>query len=185
MTAKPRSPDVVAEVVARVLATGATEFEVEYKDGEELVVAFNGAVGVGVAAFRSGSADAQELRRQLYALKKKKRKITHAGVEYALRVEIFDSFGEDAFRGTITKSKGKESMPKRIVRLEGELWRIRPDHGELDAAEQQELRDYFDEIRMPYRLQHGRLCVPGSISWEALYERLEHFYDGRAEVYPF
>jgi len=76
-------------------------------------------------------------------------------------------------------------MRNRIVRLEGDLWRIRPDQGELDAAEQQELRDYFDEIRMAYRIEHGQLCVPGSIPWETLYERLEHFYDGRAEVYPF
>ena len=53
------------------------------------------------------------------------------------------------------------------------------------AAEQQELRDYFDDIGMAYRIEHRRLCVPGSISWETLYERLEHFYDGRAEVYPF
>ncbi len=76
-------------------------------------------------------------------------------------------------------------MTKRIVRLEENLWRIRPEQGELDAVEQQELRDYFDEIRMPYRLRGGGACVLGSISWEALYERLEHFYAGRAEVYPF
>lgn len=76
-------------------------------------------------------------------------------------------------------------MPKRIVRLEGNLWRIRSDHGELDTAEQQELRDFFDKIRIPYGLEHGRPCVPGSISWESLYEALDHFYTGRAEIYPF
>ena len=102
--AMTRNPDVLTQIVARVLAAGATEFEVEYKDGEEHVVAFNGALGVGVAAFRSDSEDAQELRRQLYALKKKRRKIIHAGVEYVLRVTTFDSFGEVAFRGTITRS---------------------------------------------------------------------------------
>ncbi|MBX3734214.1 MAG: hypothetical protein KF791_16685 [Verrucomicrobiae bacterium] len=79
----------------------------------------------------------------------------------------------------------RTTLPHRIVRLEGELWRIRPDGGELDAAEQQELRDYFDEVRLPYRIEHGRLCVPGTITWQALCERLEHFYDGRAEIYPF
>jgi hypothetical protein len=68
------------------------------------VFAFNGAVGVGVAAFPSDSDDAQELRRQLYAVKKKHRRISHAGVEYTLRVKVFDSFGESAFRGTITRS---------------------------------------------------------------------------------
>lgn len=80
---------------------------------------------------------------------------------------------------------GKALMSKRIVRLEGDVWRIRPEQGELEAAEQQELRDYFDEIRMPYRLHGGGACVLGSISWETLSEILEHFYDGRAEVYPF
>ena len=104
MIAMARNPDVLAEVVARVLAAGATEFEVEYKDGEEHVVAFSGAAGVGVAAFCSDSDDAQELRRQLYALNKKRRKIIHAGVECGLRVKIFDSFGEDAFRCTIIRS---------------------------------------------------------------------------------
>ena len=104
MVAVARNPDVLAEVVARVLAAGATEFEVEYKDHEEHVVAFSGAVGVGVATFRSDSEDAHELRSQLYALKKKRRKIIRAGVEYRLSVKIFDSFGEDAFRVTITGS---------------------------------------------------------------------------------
>ena len=104
MVALIRNPDVLAELVGRVLAAGATEFEMEYKDGEELVVAFSGAVGFGVAAFPSGSEDAQELRRQLYAVSKKRRKLLHAGLEYELRVKIFDSFGEDAFRATITRS---------------------------------------------------------------------------------
>ena len=104
MVAVARNPDVLAEVVAFVLSTGATEFEVEYKDGEEQVVAFRGTVGVGVTAFRSDSDAAQELRRQLYALNKKRRKIIHAGIEYVLRVKVFDSFGEDAFRVTIARS---------------------------------------------------------------------------------
>lgn len=104
MVAIARNPDVLAEVVARVLSTGATEFEMEYEDGEEHVVAFCGAAGVRVAAFRSDSDDAQELRRRLSALEKKRRKIIHAGIEYALRVKVFDSFGEDAFRVTITRS---------------------------------------------------------------------------------
>jgi hypothetical protein len=79
----------------------------------------------------------------------------------------------------------KKALPNRIVRLEGDLWRICPDQGELDAVETQELREYFNEIRLPYRIEHGRLGVSGSISWKTLYERLAHFYDGRAEVFPF
>ena len=79
----------------------------------------------------------------------------------------------------------KKTLSPRVVRLEGKLWRIRPDRGELDAAEQQELRDYFGEVGLPYRIEQGRLCVPESISWATLSERLEHFYAGRAEIYPF
>ena len=80
---------------------------------------------------------------------------------------------------------GKEPMPNRIVRLEENLWRIRPDEGELAPDEQKELQAYFDEIRMPYGFERGRLCVPGSVSWESIYEVLQHFYEGRAEVFPF
>jgi len=76
-------------------------------------------------------------------------------------------------------------MQKRIVRLEGNLWRIRSEQGEWDAAEQQELRMFFDEIRIPCGLEDGTPCVPSSISWESLYEAPDHFYTGRAEVYPF
>lgn len=104
MVAIPRNPDVLAEVVARVLATGTTQFEVEYKDREEHVVAFSGAVGVGVVVFPADSGDARELRRQLYAVKNKSRKMIHAGSGVWAACEIFDSFGEDAFRVSITRS---------------------------------------------------------------------------------
>jgi len=103
MVTKARNADVLAEVVGRVLAAGATEFEVEYKDGEELVMACSGALGVGVAALRSGSNDAQKLRRQLHALKRKRGKVIHAGVEYVVSVTTFDSFGEEVYRGTIVR----------------------------------------------------------------------------------
>jgi hypothetical protein len=45
------------------------------------------------------------LRAQLYRLEKKSRQIEMDGVDYLLRSEIFDSFGEDAFRVTITPAK--------------------------------------------------------------------------------
>lgn len=64
-------------------------------------MAFSKGAGVGVSAFRSDSDDAQELRKQLYALKKKHRKMVHAGVEYVLRVKIFDSFGEDGLESQL------------------------------------------------------------------------------------
>lgn len=76
-------------------------------------------------------------------------------------------------------------MDTRIIRIEGEFWRIRTDTGELSESEQNELKEYFDEIKMPYRIIAGRLCVSGAVDREAIFERMEHFYEGRAEVYPF
>ena len=76
-------------------------------------------------------------------------------------------------------------MEKRIVRLEDNALHIRTDPGELSDSERAELVEYFDEIKLPYRLVDGRLCIPGEVDMQSVFERLEHFYDGRAEVLPF
>src|SRR6478609_6319453 len=93
--------DILADIVAQVLSAGATEFEVAYKDGQEEIFAMKGPVGFGIVSLRSSTDEAKELRAQLYALKKKRRKIKIHGVDYLLLGEIFDSFGEDAFRVSI------------------------------------------------------------------------------------
>lgn len=97
--------DILTDIVARVLSAGATEFEVEYKDRHEEVCAMRGPIGFRIASLPSASPPAKELRSQLYDLKKKRKKITIDGASYSLRVEVFDSFGEDAFRVTITPTK--------------------------------------------------------------------------------
>lgn len=76
-------------------------------------------------------------------------------------------------------------MDKRIIRLEENLWRIRTDAGELPETERMELIEYFDEIKLPYRIVGDCICIVGEIDREAVFERMEHFYDGRAEVFPF
>ena len=76
-------------------------------------------------------------------------------------------------------------MDKRIIRLEDDFWKIRTDIGELSESEKKELKEYFDEIRMPYRIINGRLCVSAGVDKASIFEMMEHFYEGRAEVYPF
>ena len=98
-------PDILTSIVVQVLAAGATEFEVEYKDGQEEVCVMRGPIGFGIASLKSASEEAKELRAQLYAIKKKRRKIEIDGVDHCLGVEIFDSFGEDAFRVSIAPGK--------------------------------------------------------------------------------
>ena len=76
-------------------------------------------------------------------------------------------------------------MEKRIVRVEDGFWRIRTELDEITAQEQNDLIEYFNEIRFPYQIISKRLCVPDAMRWADIRERLEHFYDGWAEVYPF
>lgn len=76
-------------------------------------------------------------------------------------------------------------MESRVVRKEEELWCIRTDDGELEAAEQEELKEYLGEVGMPFQIRSGRIRIPGTVAWETVFERLEFFYDGRAQVYPF
>lgn len=74
-------------------------------------------------------------------------------------------------------------MDTRIVRLENHFWRIRSPEGALAAGEQQELKAFFDEARLPYQLFDHAPCIPEAVTWEIVYELLEQFYDGRARVY--
>jgi len=76
-------------------------------------------------------------------------------------------------------------VEKRIIRFEDDMWRIRTDVGDLPKSERSELIEYFDEIRLSYRLVGGRLCIVGEIDRETVFEIMEHFYDGRADVLPF
>lgn len=98
------NPTVLESIVSKVLALGLTEFEVEYKDRHEHVFACNGPIGMGIAAYRAGSREAKQLRSELHKLRRKRQKITVNDIDYGLRVEVFDSFGEDAYRVTIQES---------------------------------------------------------------------------------
>jgi len=86
---------------AHALSLGAQSIEVERKDGREWVFVKKGAMGFGVANWPSSSADAKELRGNLYAAAKKPVRAAIAGTVYLIKVDIFDSFGDDAFTVSI------------------------------------------------------------------------------------
>jgi hypothetical protein len=83
------------------LSLGASALEVQHKDGFESVFAQKGRTGFSIARYKSSSADAEELRGDLYAAAKKSRRTVFDGHVYILKVGIFDSFGEDAFSVSI------------------------------------------------------------------------------------
>lgn len=76
-------------------------------------------------------------------------------------------------------------VEKRNIRFEDNMWRIRTDEGELPESERSELIEYFDEIRLPYRLVGACLCIVGQVDRDSVFDRMAHFYDGRAEVVLF
>ncbi len=98
--------DILLELVARAIKASADDMEIEYKNGREEVFAISG-IGVAIASLDSSSEEARLLREELYAIAKKKRVVRIPGGAYTMRVHIFDSFGEDAFRVTIKRTPGQ------------------------------------------------------------------------------
>lgn len=98
------STDILAALVSKALVLGADGLEVEYKDRHEEVTATKGSMGVGIAALRSNSKEAINLRDELRRHRKKMKKIEIGGVNYELKVSVFDSFGETGFRVHIRRA---------------------------------------------------------------------------------
>ncbi len=104
-TSGSKKSDILTRIVGLVLDAGATDFEAEYKDSHAEICAMRGPIGFGIASLRSSSDGAKELMAKLYSLKKKLGRVRVGGVDYTLRVEIFDSFGENAYRVSIRPAK--------------------------------------------------------------------------------
>jgi hypothetical protein len=89
----PLSP--IVELVAKTLAVGAYEMQVEFEDRKEHVFAFQEGVGFGIASLDASSEEARALREALYQIRRKQKIVTIEGIEYRLRARIHESFGEE------------------------------------------------------------------------------------------
>lgn len=94
---------IVQRLVAKAIGYGGDMLDVEYKDSYEEVFVGRNGIAYGIARFKSSSAQGAALRKELYGLAKKKRRIVVANEEYELRARIYDSFGEDAFQVQLRK----------------------------------------------------------------------------------
>jgi hypothetical protein len=77
------------------------------------------------------------------------------------------------------------SMETRILRLEDQCWRIRTDTGELAETERNALRAYLDEKGFKTAMIDDNLVIAGKLTWTEVFEPIEGFYEGKADVYPF
>lgn len=163
------------------LSLGADSIEVEYKDGREWVFANRMGAGIGIASYKSSSADAKELRGNLYAATKKPVRAAIDGRVYILKARIFDSFGDDAFAVSIDPApKLDPSVAPRFTPKQGQylafIHYYTKIHGRAPA--ESDLERYFrvsppsihDMIktlernglieRVPGQARSIRVCVP-------------------------
>ena len=104
---------IVDHFAAEAIRLGADRLEVEYKDGREQIDACKQSLGFGIGSLDTSDPAAEELRDELWAMRRRKREITVDGVRYELRCSVFDSFGETAFRVAIQKAAtGRKRSPK-------------------------------------------------------------------------
>ena len=90
------SGTVLARSITKAEELGGDRLSIEYKDRHEEVCAMKGFMGFGIEHVESDSDEGKQLREMLYALRRRKR-VTIQGVRYRIKVDVFDSFGEDAF----------------------------------------------------------------------------------------
>jgi hypothetical protein len=89
---------IVQRLAGEALGLGGDALDVDYKAGYEEVCVMRGAVGWGIARYRSDGPDAIALRKELYQLARKRSRVVIEGTPYDLVATKRDSFGETAFR---------------------------------------------------------------------------------------
>jgi DNA-binding MarR family transcriptional regulator len=92
-----KSATLLEGLCGYALSFGATGLEVERKDGREWVFTIQGGSRVTIANYEISSAEARELRKNLYAAAKKPVRAAIAGQVLSIKVSVYDSFLEDAF----------------------------------------------------------------------------------------
>jgi hypothetical protein len=141
-----RATSLLEGLCGHAMSLGAQSIEVEYKDGREYVIATKGAVGISIATYKSASADAKELRRNLYAAAKKPVRTIIGGHVYILKVRTSDSSGEHAFAVSIDLApKLDPSNPPSFTAKQGQylafICNYTKIHGQAPA--ESELERYF------------------------------------------
>jgi hypothetical protein len=96
-----RPKSVLNELALDAVRLGADTIEVEFNYGHKEVVFLKHGSGSGTT-FDSSSDQAKSLLKELYSLRRKKPRIASDDAQYRLRISIYDSFGEDAFRIELT-----------------------------------------------------------------------------------
>ena len=141
---KPKT--LLEDLCRHALSCGGQNIEVEHKDGREWVFVGKDNSAFSVANFASSSSDAKELRENLYAARKKPVRTAIGGQVWILKVGVYDSFGEDAFRVRIDPApKLDPSAAPPFTKKQGQylafIYNYSKIHGRAPA--ESDLQQYF------------------------------------------
>ncbi|HEY6852472.1 MAG TPA: hypothetical protein VI320_40455 [Terracidiphilus sp.] len=141
---KPKT--LLEDLCEHALSCGAESIEVEYRDRREWVFAQKGGIAFGTANFASSSRNAKELRENLFAARKKPVRTAIGGRVWILKVEVYDSFGEDAFRVRIDPAPKLDSpVAPPFTKKQGQylafIYNYSKIHGRAPA--ESDLQQYF------------------------------------------
>jgi hypothetical protein len=137
---------LLEDLCRHALSIGADSIEVKYQDHRELVYGRNGNAAVSFASFASSSSDAKELRNNLYRVHKKPLRTVLDGQVYVLKVQIADSFGEDAFAVEIERApKLDPAAPPRFTKTQGQYLAFIHNYTKIHglAPAETDLQRYF------------------------------------------
>jgi len=76
-------------------------------------------------------------------------------------------------------------MKTRVVREKEGYWRIRCGMRGISHKERDRLVKYFQKIKFPYEIIESQVVVPTNVDRETIFNKLEKFYEGEANIYPF
>lgn len=88
---------IIPKLIKEAIEKGVNEIAVEYKDGFEEIFIVKSDLMIGIKSYEADSENAINLRKELYFLRKRKT-LKIDNTKYNIKIIIFDSFGEDAFR---------------------------------------------------------------------------------------
>ena len=141
---KPKT--LLEDLCAHALSCGTHCVEVEHKDGREWIFVREGEAAYGVANFASSSREAKELRENLSATRKKPVRTAIGGQVRILRVDVYESFGEEAFRVLIEPAPARDpSVTPPFTKKQGQylafIYNYSKIHGR--APSESDLQRYF------------------------------------------
>jgi hypothetical protein len=116
---KPAS--LLEGLCGHALSFSATRLDIEREDGREWVFMVKDGAGISIANYDTSSADARELRKNLYEAKKKPLRTAIEGKVWMLKSRVYDSFGADAFEVTMEPAPGHDpSVAPRFTKKQGQ-----------------------------------------------------------------